>query len=103
MTTLGIGLFISTITNTQQQVMFISFFFVLVFVLMSGIFTQTETMPNWAIQMNRINPIAYFMRIIRMILLKGSGFKEIKSDFFALLLYGVLVPGLAVLKYKKTS
>ncbi len=103
MTTLGIGLFISTITNTQQQVMFISFFFMLVFVLMSGIFTQTETMPNWAIQMNRINPIAYFMRIIRMILLKGSGFKEIKSDFFALLLYGVLVQGLAVLKYKKTS
>ncbi len=102
-TTLSLGLFMSTMANTQQQVMFLSFFFMLVFVLMSGIFTPTESMPVWAQKLNYINPISWFMKIIRMILLKGSGFSDIKTEFFALTGYGITILSLAVLKYKKTS
>jgi ABC-2 type transport system permease protein len=100
---LGIGLFVSTVTETQQQVMFIAFFFMLLFILMSGIFTPVESMPDWAHYINIINPVAYFMKIIRMILLKGSIFTDIYKEFFSLLLYGILVISLAVWRYRKTS
>lgn len=101
--TLGLGLFISTLANTQQQVMFLSFFFMLIFVLMSGIFTPVESMPEWAQKFNYINPLAWFMRIIRMILLKGSGFSAVKTEFFALVAYGLTMISLAVWRYRKTA
>ncbi len=100
---LGMGLFVSTVTETQQQAMFISWFFLLVFILMSGIFTAVENMPDWARKLDYFNPIYYFMRTIRMILLKGSTFKDIKLEFFALLAYGVVVLSLSVWRYRKTS
>jgi len=100
---LGIGLFISTISSTQQQVMFIAFFFMLVFILMSGIFTPTESMPMWAQRVNIINPFYYFMRVIRMILLKGSGFKDISYEFFSLVIYAVIMLSLSVWRYRKVS
>jgi ABC-2 type transport system permease protein len=98
---LGIGLFISTISSTQQQVMFITFFFMLVFILMGGIFTPTESMPVWAQQINIINPFYYFMKVIRMILLKGSGFWDISYEFFSLLIYGIVMLSLSVWRYRK--
>lgn len=101
MVVLGIGLFVSAISSTQQQVMFISFFFMLVFILMGGIFTPTESMPMWAQQVNIINPFYYFMKVIRMILLKGSGFWDISYEFFSLLIYGILMLSLAVWRYRK--
>ncbi|MEZ5070369.1 MAG: ABC transporter permease [Bacteroidales bacterium] len=100
---LGLGLFLSTISGTQQQLMFVAFFFMITFVLMSGVFTPIESMPAWAQQVNRINPVAYFMKVIRMILLKGSGFTDIRKEFFSLLAYGILALGLAVGNYRKTS
>jgi len=100
---LGIGLFISAITATQQQVMFISFFFMLVFILMSGIFTPTESMPMWAQRVNIINPYYYFMRVIRMILLKGSGFRDISYEFYSLLVYAAIMLSLAVWRYRKVA
>jgi len=99
---LGIGLFISTLANTQQQVMFIVFFFMLTFVLMSGIFTPTESMPKWAQFVNIINPYTYFMRVIRMVLLKGSGFSDIFKEIVSLLIYGTIILSLAVWRYRKT-
>jgi len=102
-TTLGIGLFISTVTNTQQQAMFIAFFFYLVFILMSGIFTPTESMPYWAQKFNYINPMAWFMKILRMILMKGSGFAQIKNDLFVLTSYGFLTLSLAIWRYRKKT
>ncbi|MEE4196225.1 MAG: ABC transporter permease [Bacteroidales bacterium] len=98
---LGIGLFISTISSTQQQVMFITFFFMLVFILMGGIFTPTESMPVWAQKINVLNPFYYFMKVIRMILLKGSGFRDISHDFFSLLIYGIFMLSLSVWRYRK--
>lgn len=99
---LGFGLFLSVISESQQQVMFVTFFFMLVFILMSGIFTPTESMPEWAKKVNVINPIAYLMKVIRMILLKGSGFMDILTEFYSLLIYAVLSLGLAVWRYRKT-
>ena len=83
--------------------MFIAYFFMLIFVMMSGIFTAVETMPEWAQQLNYINPIAYFMRIIRMILLKGSGFMDIWRDVLSLGVYASLILSLAVWRYRKVA
>jgi len=100
---LGIGLFLSTLSNTQQQLMFLAFFFMITFILMSGVFTPTDSMPLWARRINLLNPTAYFMRVIRMILLKGSEFHDIRREFFSLLGYGVLILSLAVTNYRKTT
>jgi ABC-2 type transport system permease protein len=60
---LGIGLFISNYTDTQQQAMFIAWFFTVIFILMSGYYS-IESMPNWAQQVTLFNPIRYFVEII---------------------------------------
>lgn len=99
---LGIGLFISTISNTQQQVLFVSFFFVMIFVLMSGLFTAVENMPLWGQKMNIINPMSYFIRVIRMVLLKGSGFADISGELIAISVFAVCTNALAIYRYRKT-
>ena len=100
---LGIGLFLSTISSTQQQMMFIAFFFMVTFILMSGVFTPAESMPVWAQKINLINPLAYFMKALRMILLKGSGFADVAREFYSLLVYGTLILTLAIMNYRKTA
>lgn len=101
--TLGLALFISTKTNTQQQTMFLSWFFLVIFILMSGLFTSVDSMPQWARVINWFNPIAYFVEVIRMIMLKGSGFWDISKNFFILLLYAFLALTIAVWQYRKTT
>ena len=100
---LGIGMLLSTFSNTQQQLMFVAFFFMITFVLMSGVFTPAESMPIWAQKINTINPVAYFMRVNRMVLLKGSGFSDISRDFYSLCIYAVLALSLAIFNYRKTT
>lgn len=100
---LGIGLFLSTISNTQQQLMFLAFFFMITFMLMSGVFTPTDSMPPWAQKINMINPVAYFMNVIRRILLKGSAFRDISREFYSLLIYATLILTLAITNYRKTT
>ena len=100
---LGLGLFLSTVSNTQQQMMFVAFFFMVTFILMSGVFTPAESMPLWAQKLNIINPMAYFMKAIRMILLKGSHFADVAREFYSLLVYGILILSLAIFNYRKTS
>ena len=100
---MGIGLFLSTLANSQQQVMFLAFFFMITFTLMSGIFTPVESMPVWAQKVNIINPYAYFMKVIRMILLKGSEFRDIRYEFLAMLTYSLIILSLAVWRYRKIS
>lgn len=99
---MGIGLFISTITNNQLQSMFFSFFFMLVFILMSGLFTSVESMPDWAQMIDRINPIYYFIRVMRMILLKGSTFVNIIPEFISITVYAFIILSLSVWRYRKT-
>lgn len=100
---LGIGLFISTISNTQQQVLFVSFFFVMIFVLMSGLFTSVDNMPGWGQKINVANPIAYFIRVIRMVLLKGSGIGDILKELGAIAIIAVCTNALAIWRYRKVA
>jgi ABC-2 type transport system permease protein len=100
---LGLALLISTFSSTQQQYMFTGFLFIIIFVLMSGIFTPSESMPAWAQKINLINPAAYIMRINRMIMLKGSTFHDISSDILALTLIAIAFTSLAVNRYRKTA
>lgn len=100
---MGIGLFLATVSNTQQQSMFLSWFFMVIFILMSGLFTPVENMPVWAQNLNTINPIAYFIRIMRMIMLKGSGFQDVMEPFAAIAVYAISMLSLAVWRYRKVS
>lgn len=100
---LGIGLFISNHTETQQQAMFIAWFFTVIFILMSGLFTPIESMPSWAQNVTFLNPIRYFVEVIRMVMLKGSGFQDIKFQLGIIAFYAVVINGLAVWSYKKTN
>jgi ABC-2 type transport system permease protein len=100
---LGMGLLLSTLSQTQQQTMFLNFFILITFVLMSGIFTPAESMPGWAQDVNMINPLAYFMRVIRMILLKGSEFQDIMRDFIGISVFAIIMLGLATWRYRKIA
>lgn len=100
---LGMGLFISNFTDTQQQAMFIAWFFVVIFILMSGLFTPIESMPEWAQILTEFNPIKYFVEVMRMVMLKGSGFMDILPQLIKTLLYAIIMNGLAVWSYKKTT
>lgn len=100
---LGIGLFISAITNTQQQAMFIAWFFMVVFMLMGGVFTPLESMPDWAQTIAFFNPVSHFNRTLRMIMVKGSGIQDIYQMLVILLIYAFVVLVLATLKYRKVS
>jgi len=100
---LGIGLFISNHTETQQQAMFIAWFFTVIFILMSGLFTPIESMPIWAQNVTLLNPIRYFVEIIRMVMLKGASFSDISRPFFIIVFYAFALNGLAVWSYKKVN
>jgi ABC-2 type transport system permease protein len=100
---LGIGLFISNHTETQQQAMFIAWFFTVIFILMSGLFTPIESMPTWAQKITLLNPIRYFVEVIRMVMLKGAGFQEIKMQLGIIALFAFAINGLAVWSYKKSN
>lgn len=100
---LGFALFISTLSSTQQQFMFIAFFFMIIFVLMSGIFTPYESMPLWAQQFNRINPVSHLMRINRMVMLKGSSVQDIQTEIWSLVAIAATFTFFAVIRYRKTA
>lgn len=100
---LGIGLFISNFTDTQQQAMFIAWFFVVIFILMSGLFTPIESMPRWAQFITEFNPVKFYVEVMRMVMLKGSSFVDILPQFGKTLIYAFVMNGLAVWSYKKTT
>jgi len=99
----GIGLFISTITNTQQQAMFIAWFLMVVFILMGGLFTPIESMPGWAQELTLVNPIAHFIKIMRMVLLKGAGWAEVQHLVGYLSLMAIIVLPAAIFRYRKST
>lgn len=100
---LGGGLLISSSSSSQQQVMFVAFFFMIIFILMSGIFTPTESMPNWAKIFNHINPLYYFMKVNRMVLLKGARLSDISESFISTSILAVIVLTFAIRRYRKTT
>ena len=98
---LGLGFLISNFADSQQQAMFTAWFFLLIFILMCGLFTPVESMPEWAQWLNVLNPVKYFVSFMRLVLLKGAGFDDIRQNFFTVLGYAVAVNGLAVWTYRK--
>jgi ABC-2 type transport system permease protein len=100
---MGLGLFLSAVSSNQQQVMFTIFFFLLIFILMSGIFTPVDSMPQWAQYINMLNPFKYFMKALRMVMLKGSGFADIMPELISLSIYAFIALSLAIWRYRKTA
>ena len=100
---LGLGLLISTYSETQQQAMSIAFFFMMIFILMSGLFTSIDSMPRWAYVITQFSPVTYFIEVMRMIVLKGSSFVNIQYHFLIMVGFAILLNGWAILNYKKTN
>jgi ABC-2 type transport system permease protein len=100
---LGFGLLISTFSSTQLQAMFIAFFFMMIFMLMSGFFTSVDSMPDWARQISNLTPVTHFITVVRLIVLKGSGLAQVKQEFFYLIIFAILLNGLAIYNYRKTT
>ncbi|MBI1227015.1 MAG: ABC transporter permease subunit [Bacteroidetes bacterium] len=98
---LGLGLLISNMVDTQQQAMFVAFFFVIIFILMSGLFTPIESMPKWAQYLAVPNPVAHFVDVMRKVLLKGSGFADVAYQFKVTAVMAVVFNTLAVVSYRK--
>lgn len=102
-TLLGVGLLVSTYAETQTQATFVSFFVMMLFMLLGGLYTPIESMPEWAQWITKINPVAYFIEVMRMIILKGSGFSDVKLQFFSVLGLGIVFNTWAVINYRKRS
>ena len=97
----GLGLGVANGSSNMQQTMFVMFFFVMVFVLMSGLVTPVESMPRWAQGVARILPPSYFVDAMRALYLKGSTVADLRVDYAALALFALLFNGWAALSYRK--
>ena len=100
---LGIGLLISTVVDTQQQAMFVTFFIMMIYLLMSGLYTPIDSMPPWVRTVAELNPVKHFVEVTRAILLKGAGAADIVQPVGMLALFAVGFFGLAVWRYRKTA
>jgi ABC-2 type transport system permease protein len=101
LSTLGAGVFISTVAQTQQQAILGSFFFLLPAILLSGFMTPIENMPAWIQPLTWINPVRYYVEILRAGLLKGAGFAELRFQLGALTVFGVAILGISALRFRK--
>jgi ABC-2 type transport system permease protein len=100
---LGLGLWISTVTRTQQQAMFVAFFVILIFLLMSGLFTPVDAMPRWAQWVAEANPVKHFVVVMRAVLVRGAGLETVGRPILGLAVAGAAVLALAVLRYRKSA
>jgi ABC-2 type transport system permease protein len=100
---LGFGLLISTYSDTQLQAMFVTFFFIMIFILMSGLFVPVDNMPSWAKVIARMTPVTYFIDVMRMIILKGSRFSDISRSLGIVAAFAIVLNGWAILNYRKTA
>ena len=101
LTTLGIGLFLSTISQTQQQAMMASFFFFMPAFMLSGFAFPIRNMPVPVQLLSYLNPLRYFMEISRNIFLKGTGITVLWPQMLAMLVFGVTILGLSSLRFRK--
>jgi ABC-2 type transport system permease protein len=101
LSTLGMGLFISTISNTQQQAMMSSFFFFMPAMLLSGFAFPIRNMPTAVQYLTYLNPLRYFIRITRGLFLKGSGAEFLWPDMLALAVFGSAILGLSALRFHR--
>ncbi len=97
----GMGIIVSNYSETLQQSMFLMMFFILIIILLSGLFTPIISMPKWAQAIAYSNPLTYFMKIMRLVYLKGSGFVDIIRPLLMLVLFAVVINTWAVVSYRK--
>lgn len=100
-TSLGLGIFISTISSTQQQAMFVSWFFMVFMLLMSGFFIPIENMPDILQKITYLNPMRYFMYIVREIFQKGATLPYLLQDVIPMAIFGVVIFVFSVLSFQK--
>jgi ABC-2 type transport system permease protein len=100
---LGVGLLVSTMVSTQQQAMFVSFFILLVYLLMSGLFTPVRSMPTWAQWLAQANPVMHFIEIMRAVMLRGAGLPEIARSLGVLTVLAVVMFSLSMRQYAKRA
>jgi ABC-2 type transport system permease protein len=101
LSTLGVGLLISTISSNQQQAFLGGFLFTLPAMLLSGIMTPIDSMPRWMQWLTYANPLRYFQEIARANLLKGGSFADLWPNLLALALFGASIFGLAAARFRK--
>jgi ABC-2 type transport system permease protein len=99
----GFGLVISNYSATMQQALFVTFFFIIIFQLMSGLLTPVRSMPEWAQWITVIVPPKYLIHAFRQLYLKGSGFGDLLPDFFALFGFLCFFSAWAVFSYRKST
>jgi ABC-2 type transport system permease protein len=100
---LGIGLWISAAVDTQQQAMFVTYFVLVLYLFMSGLFTPVASMPAWAEWVAEFSPLKHFIEVVRGVLMKGAGPMDVWQPTAILAGYGVLILGVAVWQYSKTK
>jgi ABC-2 type transport system permease protein len=100
---LAIGLWISTVVETQQQAMFVTFFIMVVYLLMSGLFTPIDSMAPWVQVVSLANPVRHFVTISRAILVKGAGLAEIARPLLILTAFAVVALTTAIAQYSKRT
>jgi ABC-2 type transport system permease protein len=98
---LGLGMFFSTVTTTQQQAMFFAWFFSIFAILTSGFFTPVANMPEWLQYVTYLNPMRFFLSIARGIMMKGAGFFDLLPDITAQTIFAVVIFGFSALRFTK--
>lgn len=101
--TLAIGLWISTLVETQQQAMFVTFFIMVIYLLMSGLFTPIDSMAPWVQTASLVNPVRHFVTISRAILVRGAGLADIARPLAVLAVFAALMLTLAVRQHSKRT
>ena len=99
----GFGLVISNHSSTLQQAMFVMWFFMLILILMSGLFTPIHSMPVWAQWITRFNPLKYFVEVMRTIYLRGGGFLDLLPQLGAMVAFALIFNLWAVKSYRKSN
>jgi ABC-2 type transport system permease protein len=100
---LAIGLWISTVVDTQQQAMFVTFFVMNIYLLMSGLFTPIDSMAPWVRVVSQLNPVRHFVTISRAILMKGATAADIAQPLLTLAAFGAVTLALAIRQYSKRA
>ena len=101
--TLATGLWISTIVETQQQAMFVTFFVMMIYLLMSGLFTPIDSMAHWVQVASLANPVRHFVTISRAVLVKGAGISDIARPLTTLVAFAIVTLTLAIRQYSKRA
>lgn len=99
----GMGIIISNYAQTMQQAFFVVFFFMMVFIMLSGLYTPVQSMPDWAQWIAAFNPLKHLMDVMRAIYLKGSGFTQLLKEIIVLIAFAGFFNTWAVLSYRKTQ